>query len=112
MSDGAAREDEAWPVKLTFQRGPRRLQVAFDDGETISIPFTILRAYTPSAETKGHVADRGARSEPVDADITVTDAEPIGTYAVRIVFSDGHRTGLYTWDHLRKLGAVAAQAAS
>jgi DUF971 family protein len=91
-----------WPTDLDFNRAAAELRIRFDDGFAGVIPFELLRVESPSAETKGHGADRppppaGKRS------VWVTGAEPVGRYAVRIVFSDGHESGLYTWSLLREL---------
>ncbi len=95
---------EAWPVELRFQKSAGRLLVVYDDGETLATPFKTLREESPSAENKGHGAGPPPPRPPVPADVTVVSAEPVGRYAVRIVFSDGHKTGLYTWPLLRRLG--------
>jgi DUF971 family protein len=93
----------AWPVRLVFRRQARALHVAFDDGLAGDIPYTALRRASPSAEVRGHGSGPPPVQPPVPEDIDVTGAEPVGRYAVRIRFSDGHATGLYTWDILRGL---------
>lgn len=97
---------KAWPTELVFQRTEKRLHIAFDDGAAFDIPFELLRVESPSAEVRGH----GAGPLPAvrgKARVGVTDALPVGRYAVRIVFDDGHDTGLYSWDFLRDLGENA-----
>ena len=92
-----------WPTDLVFDREARALMIAFDDGEMYEIPFELLRVESPSAETKGH----GSETPPPPArkrKVGVTGAEPVGRYALRIKFDDGHNTGLYTWAYLRELG--------
>lgn len=93
-----------WPTDLTFEREAKVLSIRFDDGASFAIPFELLRVESPSAENKGHGA--ASRPPPVTgkANIGVTRAEPVGRYAVRIVFDDGHDTGLYSWDLLYELG--------
>jgi DUF971 family protein len=94
----------AWPTDLVFDRADRRLHISFDDGAKFEIPFELLRVQSPSAENKGH----GAAPLPPPqgkANVSVVRAEPVGRYAVRIVFDDGHDTGLYSWDLLYDLGA-------
>jgi DUF971 family protein len=93
----------AWPTELLFDRAAKRLRVAFDDGAKFDIPFELLRVESPSAENKGHGA---APLPPVagKANVEVLGAEPVGRYAVRIKFDDGHDTGLYSWDLLYELG--------
>jgi DUF971 family protein len=96
----------AWPTDLSFDTKAHTLNIAFDDGAKFAIPFELLRVESPSAENKGH---GGAVPPPVKgkAHVSVTRAEPVGKYAVRIVFDDGHDTGLYSWDLLYDLGAHA-----
>lgn len=105
MSDAATR---AWPGRLTFQKGAGRLHVAFDDGTSGVIGYRRLRENSPSAEVRGHGAGPPPPQSPVPDDITVVKAEPVGRYAVRIHFSDGHSSGLYTWSLLYRLAVVAA----
>lgn len=93
----------AWPVRLTFARGRRELVAAFDDGSSGSVDFVRLRENSPSAEVQGHGAGPKPVQAPVSPDISVERAEPVGRYAVRIFFSDGHSSGLYTWDLLKRL---------
>jgi DUF971 family protein len=81
----------------------RLLVVSFDDGATFSLPFEYLRVYSPSAEVRGH----GPGQETLQLakhEVVVTAVEPVGRYAVRLKFDDGHDTGLYTWGYLRELG--------
>jgi DUF971 family protein len=79
------------------------LEVAFDDGSHFELPFEYLRVYSPSAEVRGH----GPGQETLQIgkhEVGVAKIEPVGHYAVRIVFDDGHDTGLYTWGYLHELG--------
>lgn len=91
------------PKELRFRREERLLHIVFDTDETVSIPFELLRVESPSAEVKGHGTDQ---PPPVlnKANVSVTAAEPVGHYAVRIVFDDGHDSGLFTWARLLDLG--------
>jgi DUF971 family protein len=93
-----------WPTDLDFDRAAKQLRISFDDGAKFDIPFELLRIESPSAENKGH---GGVAPPPVKgkANVGVVRAEPVGRYAVRIVFDDGHDTGLYSWDLLYDLGA-------
>lgn len=93
-----------WPKRLRFQSGAARLLVEYDDGVDIAIGYKQLREQSPSAEVRGHGAGPKPPAPVVADDITVTGAAPVGRYAVRIRFSDGHDTGLYTWAYLRGLG--------
>lgn len=95
-----------WPVKLAFRAGDRLLRAVYDDGAEFDIPFELLRVESPSAEVQGHghgqkklVAGKRA--------VQVVKAEPVGRYAVRLTFDDGHGSGLYSWDYLRALGEEA-----
>lgn len=95
------------PTGLTVHSKSRLLDVSFDDGAAFSLPFELLRVYSPSAEVRGHgqgqeVLQLGKR------EVGITALEPVGNYAVQPSFSDGHNTGLYSWDYLYKLGAEQA----
>jgi DUF971 family protein len=93
-----------WPTDLVFDRAAKALAISFDDGARFDIPFELLRIESPSAENKGHGG--GPPPPPVTgkANVSVVRAEPVGRYAVRIVFDDGHDTGLYSWELLYDLG--------
>ena len=96
------------PTALTVHSQSRILEIAFSDGTTFRIPFELMRIYSPSAEVQGHgpgqeVLQTGKR------DVNVVELEPIGNYAVKPVFSDGHESGLFTWDYLYHLGADQGQ---
>lgn len=95
-----------WPTSLEFRREAHSLHIAFDSGEAFDIPFELLRVSTPSAEARGH----GPGQEKLiagKAGVSVRAAHPVGRYAVRIAFDDGHDTGLYSWDFLHDLGREA-----
>jgi DUF971 family protein len=92
------------PVSLTVHQASRVLEIAFDDGRAFRIPFELLRVYSPSAEVQGH----GPGQETLQTgkrDVMITDIDTVGHYAVKPTFSDGHDTGLFTWDYLYRLGA-------
>ncbi|HJW54189.1 MAG TPA: DUF971 domain-containing protein [Burkholderiaceae bacterium] len=96
------------PTGLTVHTKSRMLEIAFDTGETFSLPFEFLRVYSPSAEVRGHgpgqeVLQTGKR------DVLLTALEPVGNYAIQPHFSDSHNTGIYTWDYLYSLGTHQAQ---
>tara|TARA_R110000744_G_scaffold201672_2_gene320732 strand:- start:160 stop:465 length:306 start_codon:yes stop_codon:yes gene_type:complete len=93
----------AWPVRLTFRRSAAELKAEFDDGSTGTVDYVRLRENSPSAEVQGHGSGPKPVQPPVPSDIRVERAEPVGRYAVRIMFSDGHSSGLYTWDLLKRL---------
>jgi DUF971 family protein len=92
------------PTALTVHQNSRVLEITFDDGHTFRIPFELMRVYSPSAEVQGHgpgqeVLQTGKRNVGIDA------IEPVGHYAVQPRFSDGHDTGIFTWELLYRLGA-------
>lgn len=94
---------DPWPDELRLGPDGSRLVVSFDNGETHQFDAEYLRVESPSAEVKGH----GPGQEQLvwgKRKVRITKLEPVGTYAVRIVFNDGHNTGLYTWNYLLKLG--------
>ncbi len=104
----AAATTPPWPSELRFQKDRAELLIRFDDGVETTIPYELLRVESPSAETKGH----GGDTPPPPAKkrkVSVTGAEQVGRYALRIRFDDGHNTGLYTWSYLRELGEQKAQ---
>jgi DUF971 family protein len=91
------------PTALTVHQQSRVLDIAFDDGSEFSLPFELLRVYSPSAEVKGH----GQGQEVLQVgkrDVGIVALEPVGNYAVQPTFSDGHNTGLFSWEYLHKLG--------
>lgn len=91
------------PLDLTVHAQSRVLEVAFSDGARFRIPFELMRVYSPSAEVQGH----GPGQETLQTgkrDVTLLGLEPVGHYAVKPLFSDGHDTGLFSWDYLYELG--------
>ena len=97
-----------WPTELRFRREAGVLSVTFEDEAHFDIPYKRLREESPSAEVRGHGAGPRPPQPPVPEDIKVEKADPIGRYAVRIHFSDGHSSGLYTWKYLREIGEASA----
>jgi len=96
-------EASPWPEELRYVRDGRRLEIDFDDGVTLAIPAELLRVESPSAEVRGHGASQ-KQIVPGKARVGIQRIEPVGNYAARIVFDDGHDSGLYTWRYLRELG--------
>jgi DUF971 family protein len=99
----AAAGTTRWPVELRLKQAEKRLEISFDDGSRFSLPAEYLRVESPSAEVQGHgpgqktlVAGR--------AHVGIINLEPVGNYAVRIVFDDLHDTGIYSWSYLYELG--------
>lgn len=91
------------PTDIVVHIESRVLEIAFDDGERYRLPFEFLRVFSPSAEVRGH----GAGQEVLQSGkrgVRITTAEPVGNYALKLVFSDGHDSGLYSWDYLAELG--------
>ena len=97
-----------WPVELRLAKDKTTFTVSFDTGETFALAAEYLRVESPSAEVQGHSIDQkliiGGKRH-----VTITDVEPVGNYAVRLRFDDGHDTGLYSWDYLHELGATHAE---
>lgn len=90
-------------TEIRLKRAEKLLDIAFDDGTHFSLPAELLRVESPSAEVQGHSPEQrqlvsGAK------DVGILRLEPVGNYAIRIVFDDGHDTGLYTWSYLHELG--------
>ncbi|HEY8607182.1 MAG TPA: DUF971 domain-containing protein [Noviherbaspirillum sp.] len=95
--------DTPSPTALTVHKQSRTLDIAFDSGERFVLPFEFLRVYSPSAEVRGH----GAGQEVLQTgmrEVLLTAVEPVGNYAVQLTFSDGHNSGIYSWDYLYSLG--------
>ena len=91
------------PTEIKLHQKSRVLEIAFADGKRFTLPFEFLRVYSPSAEVRGH----GPGQEVLQVgkqDVDITAVEPVGSYAVQLVFSDGHDSGLYSWDYLYDLG--------
>lgn len=91
------------PVELRLRTRTRVLEVAFEDGSRFALPFEYLRVHSPSAEVRGHGIGEGALVLGKQ-NVGIRAVEPVGHYAVRLVFDDGHDTGLYSWKYLHELG--------
>ena len=92
-----------WPTELKLDKEKYTLTVAFDDGVQFALPAELLRVFSPSAEVQGHSAEQRV-TVPGKKNVRIVELNPVGTYAVRITFDDGHDTGLYMWAYLRRLG--------
>lgn len=95
------------PTELVLHQQSRRLDIAFDDGARFSIPFELMRVFSPSAEVQGHgpgqeVLQTGKRH------VNIVEVEPVGHYAVQPTFDDGHNSGIFTWTYLYQLGSQQA----
>jgi len=91
------------PTEIKLHQKSRVLEISFADGKTFQLPCEFLRVYSPSAEARGHgpgqeVLQTGKKG------VGITHIEPVGTYAIQLVFSDGHDTGIYSWDLLYEYG--------
>ena len=96
------------PTALTVHGQSRTLEIAFSDGAGFNIPFELMRVYSPSAEVQGHgpgqeILQTGKR------EVDLVQLEPVGNYAVKPIFSDGHESGIFSWDYLYHLGADQRQ---
>ncbi len=94
---------DPWPHALTYNRSKRSLRVEFDDGTVFHLPAEYLRVESPSAEVQGHGSGSKLLVSGKRA-VSITAMEPVGQYAVRIIFDDGHDTGLFSWRYLHQLG--------
>jgi len=92
------------PTAITVHQQSRVLEVGFSDGRTFRIPFELMRVYSASAEVKGHAAGEGVLVTGKEK-VGIARIEPVGRYAVKLVFDDGHDTGLYTWAVLYELSS-------
>jgi len=95
--------EDRFPTEIKLHQKSRILEIAFSDGRSFRLPYEFLRVYSPSAEVRGHgpgqeVLQVGKRAVEIRA------LEPVGSYAVQPAFSDGHSTGIYSWDYLYELG--------
>jgi DUF971 family protein len=91
------------PTELILHQKSKTLEVAFDNGARYQLPFEFLRVHSPSAEVRGHgegqeILQTGKRN------VILIGVEPVGSYAVKLIFDDGHDSGLFTWAYLHKLG--------
>ena len=96
-------DDSLQPVEITLHQKSRRMEIAFSDGSRFDLSYELLRVYSPSAEVRGHgpgqeVLQVGKRN------VEIVSVEASGSYAIQPAFSDGHNTGIYSWDYLQWLG--------
>jgi DUF971 family protein len=94
---------ERWPVEIRLKRAEKLLEVAFDDGKRFRLPAEYLRVESPSAEVQGHGPGQKQLVAGCAA-VGIAAVEPVGNYAVRLRFDDGHDTGIYSWRYLHQLG--------
>jgi len=100
---GSPKDTQHWPTELRLAKDRRTLAVTFADGSAFTLPAEYLRVESPSAEVQGHTPDE-RKTVPGKRDVMILEVQPIGNYAVRLVFDDMHSTGIYSWDYLHDLG--------
>ncbi|MDO4905723.1 MAG: DUF971 domain-containing protein [Lautropia sp.] len=91
------------PINIVMHQRSRELEIEFDDGRVFRFSFEFLRVHSPSADVQGHTPEQ-AVLQIGKRDVLIEELEPVGHYAIRPVFSDGHSSGLYSWDYLYQLG--------
>ena len=97
-----------WPTELKYSSASRALSISFDDGTSFRLPAEYLRVESPSAEVQGHGTGQ-KQTVAGKRNVAIVRIDEVGRYAVRIVFDDGHDTGLYSWTYLRELGIEQAK---
>ena len=98
-----AEENTPWPTELRVIGNRSALTVTFDDGTSFTLPAEYLRVESPSAEVQGHSPDE-RKTVPGKRNVMILEVQPVGNYAVRLVFDDMHSTGIYSWGYLHELG--------
>jgi DUF971 family protein len=96
------------PTEIKLRRQSRVLELSFNDGAQFTFPCEFLRVYSPSAEVQGHGPGQGILLINKET-VSIRDIEPVGNYAIKLRFDDGHDTGLYSWEYLYKLGQKQTQ---
>jgi DUF971 family protein len=91
------------PTDIKLHQKSRLLEIVFEDGKVFDLSCEYLRVYSPSAEVRGHSPEQAVLQIGKES-VSISDIEPMGNYAIKLVFDDGHDTGLYTWDYLYELG--------
>ncbi|MDB5392929.1 MAG: hypothetical protein JWM91_435 [Rhodospirillales bacterium] len=95
--------NKIWPRELVYNRAERVLHIHFDDGTSFYLPAEYLRTQSPSAEVQGH-SEAQRKTVGGKRNVAITGTEPVGNYAVRLLFDDGHSTGIFSWSYLHELG--------
>lgn len=90
------------PVEIKLHKKSKQLEITFDDGNSYQLSCEYLRVFSPSAEVRGHTKD-SRKLISNKKDVSIVNIEPVGSYAVKLIFDDGHSTGLYTWEILHNL---------
>jgi DUF971 family protein len=99
----AASDPRPWPTELRLAKDRKALTVSFDNGEAFTLEAEYLRVLSPSAEVQGHSPDE-RKTVPGKRNVAILEVQPVGNYAVRLVFDDLHSTGIFSWDYLSELG--------
>ncbi len=97
-------DDHPIAVKFVLHTKPRTLEVVFDNGDKFALPWEYLRVYSPSAEVRSRVKQQQILVTNKQS-VAITDIKPVGNYAVKLLFDDGHHTGIYDWRYLYELGS-------
>ena len=104
----AASTSRPWPTELRLSKDRKALAVSFDNGDRFSLDAEYLRVHSPSAEVQGHSPDE-RKTVPGKRNVAILEVQPVGNYAVRLVFDDLHSTGIFSWDYLSELGRNRAR---
>ncbi len=96
-------DDQEWPTELRLSADGKTLRTAWADGRSFAVSAELLRVESPSAEVQGHSPEQKT-IVPGKRNVAIRDVQEVGTYAVRLIFDDGHDTGIYTWPALRRFG--------
>lgn len=96
--------ERPWPLEIRIRPDRRTVEVRFDSGDRFELPAELLRVMTPAADERGHGGPTLKPLAVAKPQVGVADVQPVGRYAVRIAFDDGHDTGLYTWEALHRIG--------
>ena len=96
-------ENTLHPLTISLHKKSRVLEIVYNDGLNFKLPCKYLRVFSPSADVKGHSPGQEVLQLGKE-DVNIKEVEPVGNYAVRLIFDDGHETGLYTWNYLYELG--------
>ena len=99
---------QAWPTELRLHKDRKTLTVTFDNGQSFDLAAEYLRVKSPSAEVQGHSPDE-RKTVPGKKDVMILEVQPVGNYAVRLVFDDMHSTGIFSWPYLYDLGRRYAE---
>ncbi len=103
MTDAPTAQPRPWPTELRLGKDRKVLTIAFEDGSRFDLPAEYLRIKSPSAEVQGHSPDE-RKTVPGKREVMILEIQPIGNYAVRLVFDDMHSTGIFSWDYFAELG--------